>query len=86
MTNVVIARELEAQTDKVGRWWRRYVEEGIGGGERERPRGWLPRDRYGESVLVRQSGRTEMVTDSTSPWKLLNRDIEALRARRRALL
>ena len=57
MTNVVIARELEAQTDKVGRWAAALRGGRDRGGERERPRGWLPRDRYSESVLVRQSGK-----------------------------
>ena len=36
MTNTAIARKLGTYTDKVGRWRRRYADEGI---EKERPRG-----------------------------------------------
>ena len=39
MTNVAIARELGTHTDKVGRWRRRYADEGIKGIEKERLRG-----------------------------------------------
>ena len=39
MTNTAIARELGTHTDKVGRWRRRYADEGIKGIEKERPRG-----------------------------------------------
>ena len=48
MTNTAIARELGTNTDKVGRWRRRYADEGLKGIEKERPRGgnhggWCPK-------------------------------------------
>ena len=39
MTNKAIAEALGTNTDKVGRWRRRYADHGIGGIEKERPRG-----------------------------------------------
>ena len=39
MTNRAIAEELRTHTDKVGRWRRRYADEGLKGIEKERPRG-----------------------------------------------
>ena len=38
-TNRAIAEELRTHTDKVGRWRRRYADEGLKGIEKERPRG-----------------------------------------------
>ena len=43
MTNVAIARELGTHTDKVGRWRRRYADEGDQGDREGASPGWQPR-------------------------------------------
>ena len=62
MTNVAIARELGTHTDKADRWRRRYAEEGIGGIERERPRGG---NRGGRCPRAQAALRTEIIRRTT---------------------
>ena len=62
MTNVAIARELKTHTDKVGRWRRRYADEGIGGIEKERPRGG---NHGGRCPKAQAALRTEIIRRTT---------------------
>ena len=62
MTNTAIARELGTHTDKVGRWRRRYAEEGIKGIEKERPRGG---NHGGRCPKAQAALRTEIIRRTT---------------------
>ena len=62
MTNTAIARELGTNTDKVGRWRRRYADEGLKGIEKERPR----RGHHGGRCPKAQAAlRTEIIRRTT---------------------
>ena len=62
MTNTAIARELGTHTDKVGRWRRRYADEGIKGIEKERPRGG---NHGGRCPKAQAALRTEIIRRTT---------------------
>ena len=62
MTNVAIARELGTHTDTVGRWRRRYADEGIKGIEKERPRGG---NHGGRCPRAQAALRTEIIRRTT---------------------
>ena len=62
MTNTAIARELGTNTDKVGRWRRRYADEGLKGIEKERPRGG---NHGGRCPKAQAALRTEIIRRTT---------------------
>ena len=62
MTNTAIARKLGTHTDKVGRWRRRYADEGIKGIEKERPRGG---NHGGRCPKAQAALRTEIIRRTT---------------------
>ncbi len=63
MTNKEIAAELGAEVNKVGRWRRRYADEGLAGIEKERARGG---NQGGRSDAERAALRSRIVEATTT--------------------
>jgi len=67
MTNKAIAQELGTNTDKVGRWRRRYANEGIEGIEKERPRGGNHGGKCSEAQAVLRAEVIRRTTQEKPP-------------------